>query len=415
MLAQCLAGHPPAALPPALLEEACAPALFSILVEGLADRFEPALCDIYVRLFSQAVAQTSGEVDAAALVARYQRVRRARAVTCEPRRVFVLSRVTLGADVAVTSVLLDAAKRRFPHARIVFVGPQKNFGLFAGDSRLEHAPVAYQRGSLRSRLAVGRVAALAASGIRLVLDPDSRLTQLGLLPICPDERYHLFESRAYGGESDRSLPELAAAWAAETFGTAGAKPYVSLGEQPRRAPYAAVSLGVGENPAKRLPDPFEEELLRLLAAQGLAVCIDKGAGGEEAERVARAAERSGVRATSLGRVVRGFRRHHSRQPALCGLRFGGPARGGGLWSASGECVCRVRGFPHVPPLASGGRALPRDPGGPARCAGSAGKSARSDRRSRIVAGSALRNRIYFAFFCFCWPTRTLKCNCLDSW
>jgi hypothetical protein len=28
--------------------------------------------------------------------------------------VFVLSRVTLGADVAVTSVLLDAAKRRFP-------------------------------------------------------------------------------------------------------------------------------------------------------------------------------------------------------------------------------------------------------------------------------------------------------------
>ena len=29
-------------------------------------------------------------------------------------RVIVLSRVTLGADVAVTSVLLDAAKQRFP-------------------------------------------------------------------------------------------------------------------------------------------------------------------------------------------------------------------------------------------------------------------------------------------------------------
>ena len=31
-------------------------------------------------------------------------------------RVYVLSRITLGADVAVTSVLLDAAKRRYPEA-----------------------------------------------------------------------------------------------------------------------------------------------------------------------------------------------------------------------------------------------------------------------------------------------------------
>ena len=59
--------------------------------------------------------------------------RRARAA------IFVLSRVTLGADVAVTSVLLDAAKRRFPHAEIVFVGPRKNYELFAADPRIHHA------------------------------------------------------------------------------------------------------------------------------------------------------------------------------------------------------------------------------------------------------------------------------------
>ena len=35
----------------------------------------------------------------------------------EPGRVFVLSRVTLGADVAVTSVLLAAAKNAFPKPR----------------------------------------------------------------------------------------------------------------------------------------------------------------------------------------------------------------------------------------------------------------------------------------------------------
>ena len=101
---------------------------------------------------------------------------------------FVLSRVTLGADVAVTSVLLAAAKQRFPHAEIVFVGPRKNYELFAGDPRLRHAPVDYRRGSLRERLAVwDELQALLAAPDALVIDPDSRLTQLGLLPVCPEE------------------------------------------------------------------------------------------------------------------------------------------------------------------------------------------------------------------------------------
>ncbi|MGB7762279.1 MAG: hypothetical protein WBL61_20765, partial [Bryobacteraceae bacterium] len=73
VLARCLSGDSPPALPPALLEEPCAQALFSILVEGLADRFEPALCDAYARLFASAVAQTVGDFDAAALLARYRR------------------------------------------------------------------------------------------------------------------------------------------------------------------------------------------------------------------------------------------------------------------------------------------------------------------------------------------------------
>jgi ADP-heptose:LPS heptosyltransferase len=324
-LARCLAGDPPDALPPALLEEACAPALFSILVEGLADRFEPALCDAYVRLFSGAIAQTTGDFDAAALEARYQRVRRVRAVSVEARRVFVLSRVTLGADVAVTSVLLDAAKRRFPSARVVFVGPQKNYELFAGDARIEHAPVEYQRGSLRSRLAVwSELRALWDAADALVLDPDSRLTQLGLLPICPDERYHLFESRAYGAPRTRdregavddsnspiatkgqSLPELAASWARETLGIENARPYLALAAPAPTQPGITVSLGVGENPAKRLPDPFEEKLLTLLAATGLPLTIDKGAGGEEAARVEEACRRSGIAATFWEGSFAGF-------------------------------------------------------------------------------------------------------------
>ena len=57
LLARCLAGHAPDVLPRALAEDACGQALFGIFVEGLADRFEPALCEVYARLFAQAVAQ----------------------------------------------------------------------------------------------------------------------------------------------------------------------------------------------------------------------------------------------------------------------------------------------------------------------------------------------------------------------
>ena len=305
-LERCLEGRPPKEFPRALAQDRCGDALFGILVEGLADRFEPSLCDAYARLLSQAVAQASGGADAGSMVARYERVRRTRPIAGKPHRVFVLSRVTLGADVAVTSVLLAAAKRRFPHAEIVFVGPRKNYGLFAGDPHIHHAEIAYHRGGLRQRLAVWEdLKKLLDAPEGVVIDPDSRLTQLGLLPVCPEDRYHLFESRAYGGDTDRPLSALAAQWAAETFGVIGVRPYVALGHV-QRGGHIAVSLGVGENPAKRLPEPFEEEFLRLLAQTGAPICIDKGAGGEEAERVARAAERSGAPVTFWEGSFAGF-------------------------------------------------------------------------------------------------------------
>jgi ADP-heptose:LPS heptosyltransferase len=295
VLGRCVAGAPPRDLPPELAEEPCAKALFGVLVEGLADRFEPPLCSAYARLFAQVVARVRPEERAEVLVARYERVRRVLPVDFQPRRVVVLSRVTLGADVAVTSVLMAAAKRRFPQAAIVFAGPRKNYELFAGDPRVSHAPVEYRRGGLRDRLSVwDGLKTLAADPGTLVLDPDSRMTQLGLLPVCPEERYRLFESRAYGADSDRALPELAASWAKETLGVADAQPYVSIGPLDAARPYITVNLGVGENPAKRLPDPFEEKLMRLLAATGLAIVVDKGGSDEEAVRVERAAEHSGA-------------------------------------------------------------------------------------------------------------------------
>ena len=305
-LASCLAGRVPKELPRTLAVETCAKELFGVLVEGLADRFEPALCDAYARLFSQAIAYVREGIHPALLVARYERVRRVRAVEGKPHRVFVLSRVTLGADIAVTSVLLAAAKRRFPHADLIFAAPRKNYELFAADPHIHHAPVEYRRGGLRERLALwDDLQILLSDPHALIIDPDSRLTQLGLLPIPADDRYHLFESRSYGAGSDRSLPELTADWAAETLGVRP-KPYLALPPKPQPSGHIAINLGVGENTAKRLPDPFEEELLRLLAATGRPLCVDRGAGGEESERVQRAVERSGATVTFWEGSFAGF-------------------------------------------------------------------------------------------------------------
>jgi hypothetical protein len=284
LLDLCLRGEPWSS---ELLDRAIAEdegrAIFTIVVERLGDLFEPALCDTYAQLFSEVIARICPDL----------MPRTCRAVSTElpssAQRVYVLSRITLGADVAVTSVLLDAAKRRFPSAEIVFVGPRKNYELFEADPRIVHREVGYARGgSLRDRL---NASAALWSDDGFVLDPDSRLTQLGLIRVCPDDRYRFFESRSFGGDGDERLPDLAARWA----GDPAARPYVAPGPAAGPPFDITVSLGVGENPAKRLDDNFERELLRLLAATGATILIDKGGSAEERERVERAVA-AGMRA-----------------------------------------------------------------------------------------------------------------------
>lgn len=295
LLGHCLAGSP---WPEHLLDQLLACGgdreLFRTVVETLGDMFEPRLCDAYADLFSDVIARKIPGLHAEHLLARYQRVRQPRKLDRRPetiQNVFVLSRVTLGADVAVTSVILDAAKQRFPTARIWFVGPEKNWALFAADPRLQHLPIAYGRGgNIDDRLSIWPTLRQAVSKPNsIVIDPDSRLTQLGLLPICPEEDYYFFESRSYSAESDKSLSQLAADWAAETFGAQDAKPFIATGLHPPEFA-VTVSFGVGENPSKRLDDDFERELLRRLPHP---ILLDRGAGGEEAHRAERAAAGAG--------------------------------------------------------------------------------------------------------------------------
>jgi ADP-heptose:LPS heptosyltransferase len=180
------------------------------------------------------------------------------------------------------------------------VGSHKSWELFSADPRIGHASVSYRRaGSVHDRVAPSQeLRRLLAAPNSIVIDPDSRLTQLGLVPVCPEESYYFFESRAYGAEGSEPLPALAAHWARETFGIDAASPWIAAApaetvKVPGR-PFVTMSFGVGENPAKRVADPFEQELVGRVAQAGAHLLIDEGAGGEEAQRVQHAIAKSGA-------------------------------------------------------------------------------------------------------------------------
>ncbi len=318
-----LAGHVPADEDlRTLVDQACAHdpdvahaasvGLFRDIVEPLADRFEPILVDVYVQLFARVVdfarnkprgaalderLRNHGLPDAAAIVERWRRlVSEPAALPKKADSCIVLSRVTLGADVAVTSVFLDAARRRWPDAEILLAGGTKTAGLFDGEPSIGLLETPYPRGGtlfdrfdayLRLAESIER---LADEGEVVVLDPDSRLTQLGLLPVAPAATpYWFFPSRSAEPESGEPLAEIAGKWAAAI--SPGARPFVALGADDlargRRSddaqPAAAVSWGFGGNERKRVGARFEADAVKLLVGSGYRVILDRGAGAAEYE------------------------------------------------------------------------------------------------------------------------------------
>ena len=125
----------------------------------------------------------------------------------------VLSRVTLGADIKITSMMLDAMKRRFPDARIVFVAGRKSIELFEADKRLEFCGQHTADGLSAPRIAFGiELQTRLTTPNSIVVDPDSRMTQLGLI----GDYFH-FPSRTEGSSTDNAN-DLAAAQQNRTFG-----------------------------------------------------------------------------------------------------------------------------------------------------------------------------------------------------
>jgi len=271
----------PAAAEVRFLGEECPGDFFRIVIESLADSFDPRQSAAYDEL-----------------MATWDLHRGASPAAVPPRveTVYVLSRVTLGADIKIVSPILNAMKQRFADARIVFVAGRKSIELFEADPRLEFLEAAYPRsGPVSLRIVFGHELRERLSAPRsIVVDPDSRMTQLGLIRVCEPERFFHFASRTEGATED-NLTDLTAGWMKRTFGFSGAafvapKTVSVEGESPR----AAISLGVGENESKRVPGDFEARLIWLVGQRYRTIYVDRGAGGEEARRVTAAVEASGV-------------------------------------------------------------------------------------------------------------------------
>jgi ADP-heptose:LPS heptosyltransferase len=320
------------------IEEVATKALFMDLIEPLNDSFEPSQADIADRVMAQLIDRhRQASVELSQDLARFglssedeMLTRRIAALDGAPsvqrsqvKSILVLSRITVGADVAVTSVIIGHLKRAFPDAEVVFVGPRKLRQIFGGDDRLSFREVEYARtATLRDRLGVWASMLRAvdpathglAEGELLVVDPDSRMTQLGLLPpVEPQWNYVLFDSRRIGHGTNQSLVEIARNWCAQrwpvedggeaySFVAPHTKTVIGRGFRQalggsRKRSLIFVSLGVGGNERKRLPAEAENALIDRLLERA-ALVVDCGATDEERAQIAGIAEtlrRKGLR------------------------------------------------------------------------------------------------------------------------
>ena len=291
--------------------------LFERIIEPLCDGFTRRGAETYRRMFAQIIMAARKRpqcraldeaLSQAGLVSERDLLRvpsprpLSDAERGRVRKVVVLSRMTLGADVAISMPILKRAEALFPNARIAFVGSDAAGVLVRSFERVDHVEVPYGRSDLLADRLNAWHALMQATRAEcadlalheyLLIDPDSRLTQLGLLRPLPDERCFHFPSRSYGAHVTDSLRTLTARWMSETFGpvtTADVPLRVESAAQqwvealraasPERM-LASVSFGVGGNERKRAGLAFEADLVECLVAQGCKVLLARGVGQHE--------------------------------------------------------------------------------------------------------------------------------------
>ncbi len=225
------------------------------------------------------------------------------------QKIVILSRVTIGADVAITSVFLQRLIQFFPNAEFILAGPSHLADLFTNAPRTRFITIDYRRyGTIVEKTLTwpdlhtaikNEIQGLGPEQY-LAFDTDSRLSQLGLLPPAPPENTFFFHSRGKTPGGDHiSLSEMANLWLDKVLGVqSDCHPAVFLHEDHHTkaaglknsldasAKFITMNLGVGGNEKKRVPDPFEELLIFNLLSRGdVILLLDSGRSPESRQRV----------------------------------------------------------------------------------------------------------------------------------
>jgi len=258
------------------------------------------------------------------------------------KKVFIPSRVTLGADVLLNILVIEKMKKRFPEAEIVFLGSEKNGAILKGNQPMVRLhPLHYNRRcALVNRFLnwleviqaiEEEIAGLSQGEDYIIINTDSRLLQSGLLPIIPpaeeSQRYFSWKpsvnSETWKGTSQA---EDLRQWLEATFDTdppgeiiypkfhfldedsAFANKVYEIFNSTTRPFVVSMSFGVGGNLEKRVKNgpevvsQFELDLILKLLADGITIVLDKGFGSEEFEQAAaitRAVRDKGIEAAEI--------------------------------------------------------------------------------------------------------------------
>ncbi|MEE4262927.1 MAG: glycosyltransferase family 9 protein [Desulfobacteraceae bacterium] len=302
-----------------------AQALFRIIIESLCDDFEDLQTETYNRVMAQLISfgrkLPSGRdldnclndfkiFDHNDLLNRIKTIRGdGKHLACQQdvKKILLLSRVTIGADVAITSIIIQRLAKLFPKTEIVLIGGSKLDEVYGGNPRIRLQTVDYNRkGGLIERLSSWQLVLqiikqeLTASPLEdtILIDPDSRLSQLGVLPIIPEDHYFFFDSRsdisfasnmsmaqltntwinALTGEEDFCYPKI---WPRSSNLTQASGFYSQLKKCGARK-VVVTNFGVGGNQRKKVGSRLEKTLLlSLLQEPDTVIVLDKGFGDQE--------------------------------------------------------------------------------------------------------------------------------------
>ena len=311
--------------------------IFKKIIEELCDSFDEFDTETYRRVMAQIIdfcrklplagqfdrkLSNFGMISAAALLERSRRLytqRPRRFEGVHAKKVIILSRVTIGADIAITSIVVRKLMEVCTDAEFIIIGNAKLNELFGANRRIKIANLAYSKkeiliDKLMKWIDVLDIIEKESRGCKkediIVIDPDSRLSQLGILP-CIEDNYYWNSRRilpsngspSFTADTNRWINCMIeddtilepTVWLKPQYKTE-ANERVGYLRQSGASKVIVVNFGVGGDTDKQVDVHFEQKVLsHILSIGNVAVLLDKGVSKEEASRADHLANQLGGR------------------------------------------------------------------------------------------------------------------------